>query len=70
MLFEDGLKRADESGLQVVLGASEQGLGLYRRYGCVDVAVMDLKLWEYEGGEGLGLTRWVYMRRAPVKRED
>lgn len=69
MLFEDGLRRADEAGLQVVLGASDMGIGLYRKYGCVDVEVMILNLWEYEGGEGMGVERWVFCHR-PAERES
>ena len=68
LLFEEGLKRADEAGLQTVLGASSHGLGLYKKYGCVEGKVVDLKLWEYEGGEGLGVTRHVFLRRPAVSR--
>ena len=63
MLFEHGLKVADEAGLQVVLGASDQGIGLYKKYGCVEVERMHLKLWEYAGGEGLGVTTHIFLRR-------
>jgi ribosomal protein S18 acetylase RimI-like enzyme len=66
LLLEDGLKRADEAGLQAVLGASPEGIGLYRRYGFVDFEIMDFKLWEYEGGEGLGTARAVIMHRPAV----
>jgi predicted N-acetyltransferase YhbS len=69
MLFEEGLKRADEAGLQVVLGASPDGLGLYKRYGFVEFEVMDFKLWEYEGGAGLGVHTNVMMHRPAVSQE-
>lgn len=70
MLFEDGLKVADDAGLQVVLGASDQGIGLYKKYGCVEVEVLDLKLWEYEGGQGFGVTTHVFLHRLAVSQES
>jgi ribosomal protein S18 acetylase RimI-like enzyme len=66
MLLEDGLLEADARGIQAVLGASPEGIGLYRKYGFVDFEVMNLNLWEYEGGEGMGVARHVIMRRPPV----
>ncbi|RDL37592.1 uncharacterized protein BP5553_05025 [Venustampulla echinocandica] len=66
MLLEAGLKEADAGALQCVLGASPEGEGLYRRYGFKQVMNMDLKLWEYEGGEGLGTTTHGVMHR-PAK---
>jgi ribosomal protein S18 acetylase RimI-like enzyme len=66
MLFEDGLKIADEAGLQIVLGASDQGVNLYKKYCCVEVEIMDLNLWEYKGGEGLGVTRIFFLHRLAV----
>lgn len=66
LLLEDGLREADVQGLQVVLGASPEGIGLYRKYGFVDFEVMDLNLWEYEGGEGMGIARHVVMHRPSV----
>lgn len=66
LLLEDGLREADVQGLQVVLGASPEGIGLYRKYGFVDFEVMDLNLWEYEGGEGMGTARHVVMHRPSV----
>ncbi|KAF5877033.1 putative gnat family protein [Botrytis fragariae] len=65
LLLEQGLKFADEKSLQVVLGASPWGIGLYRKYGFVDVHGMDIQLDRYEGGEGMGSTRHVIMRRPP-----
>ncbi|KAK6607985.1 GNAT family acetyltransferase [Botrytis cinerea] len=69
LLLEQGLKLADEKSLQVVLGASPWGIGLYRKYGFVDVHCMDIELDRYEGGEGMGSTRHVIMRRPPGGRE-
>ncbi|KAF7954252.1 hypothetical protein EAE96_005381 [Botrytis aclada] len=69
LLLEQGLKLADEKSLQVVLGASPWGIGLYRKYGFVDVHCMDVHLDRYEGGEGMGSTRHVIMRRPPGGRE-
>jgi hypothetical protein len=63
-LLEDGLNEADELGLQAVLGSSPEGETLYKRYGFVEFAVMNLELWKYEGGEGMGLARHVVMHRA------
>jgi ribosomal protein S18 acetylase RimI-like enzyme len=68
ILFEEGLKVADEAGLQTILGASDQGIGLYKKYGCVECVVLDLKLWEYEGGEGLGVTRHVFLHRPALSK--
>jgi hypothetical protein len=55
--MEEGLKEVDRLGLQCVLGASPEGEGLYKKYGFEEVEVMELKLWEYEGGEGMGIAR-------------
>lgn len=46
-----------------MLGASPWGIGLYRKYGFVDVHVMNIRLEEYEGGERMGGTSHVIMRR-------
>lgn len=50
-LLELFLHEADERGLQAVLGASREGRGLYKRYGFVDFEIMELRMWEWEGGE-------------------
>lgn len=63
MLLEDGLRETDAQGLQSVLGASSAGIGLYRRYGFVEFKVIKLNLWEYEGGEGMGVEEHVIMHR-------
>jgi GNAT superfamily N-acetyltransferase len=63
MFFEDGLRVADEAGLQVILGASTQGVGLYKKYGRVEIYVMKTNLWEYEGGEDLGVTTNSMLRK-------
>jgi hypothetical protein len=70
LLVEDGLRKADEAGLQTVLGASPFGIGLYRRYGFVDYETMDIKLWEYEGGKGMGTARHVIMNRPAVTQSN
>lgn len=57
LLLAEGLGKVDELGLQCVLGASPEGVELYRRFGFEEVAARELKLWEYEGGEGMGVTR-------------
>jgi ribosomal protein S18 acetylase RimI-like enzyme len=57
LLMQEGLKEVDRLGLQCVLGASPEGEGLYKKYGFEEVEVMELKLWEYEGGEGMGIAR-------------
>jgi hypothetical protein len=69
MLLEDGLREVDALGLQAVLGASPEGLGLYKKYGFVDYEVMDFNLWEYEGGEGMGVARHVIMHRPAVSAQ-
>jgi ribosomal protein S18 acetylase RimI-like enzyme len=68
MLMEDGLKEADKLGLQTVLGASKQGLGLYKKYGFTEFETMEIKLWEYEGGQGMGTDRHVVMHRPMLKK--
>jgi ribosomal protein S18 acetylase RimI-like enzyme len=70
MLFEDGLKIADAAGFQLVLGASDQGVGLYKKYGRVEVEIMHLDLREYEGGEGLGVTTKVFLHRPGLSSES
>lgn len=57
LLLKDGLKEADEAGLQCVLGASPEGLSLYKKHGFVEVKQMSLDLSHYEGGEGRGAVR-------------
>jgi len=57
MLMKEGLEEVDRLGLQCVLGASPEGEGLYKKFGFEEVKVMELKLWEYEGGEGMGVAR-------------
>jgi N-acetylglutamate synthase-like GNAT family acetyltransferase len=68
MLLENGLKEADELGLQSVLGASKSGKGLYKKYGFVEFEIMEIKLWEYEGGEGMSLDHQVVMHRSAQKK--
>jgi predicted N-acetyltransferase YhbS len=53
LLLAEGLKEVDELGLQCVLGASPEGEELYKRFGFEEYEVMHLRLWEYEGGEGM-----------------
>jgi hypothetical protein len=52
-----------------VLGASPEGYGLYERYGFKETGMMELKLWEYEGGEGMGSTSHGVMHRAARAKE-
>jgi GNAT superfamily N-acetyltransferase len=66
MLFQDGLKVADEAGLQVILGASTQGVGLYKKCGCDEVGAVHTNLWEFEGGEGMGVNTNVVLHRPAV----
>ncbi len=66
--MENGLKEADELGLQAVLGASKEGKGLYKKYGFVEFKVMEVRLWEYEGGEGMSLDHHVIMHRPAQTR--
>ncbi|KAH8592748.1 hypothetical protein B0O99DRAFT_628870 [Bisporella sp. PMI_857] len=68
LLLESGLKEADLKGLQCVLGASPEGLGLYRKHGFVTTQHMSLNLWEYEGGEGKGTVEHCIMHR-PAKAQ-
>ncbi|CZR60512.1 uncharacterized protein PAC_10408 [Phialocephala subalpina] len=66
-LLEHGLKEVDKNGLQCVLGASKEGFGLYKKLGWVPYETMKIKLWEYEGGEGMGVDEHVIMNR-PAKK--
>lgn len=65
-LLEDGLKEVDELGLQVVLGASPEGEGLYKRYGFTEYAAWIHRLSDYEGGKGMSDARHIVMHR-PAK---
>jgi len=67
-VLSEGLREVDDLGLQCVLAASKEGLGLYKRFGFVEFEVMTLKLWEYEGGEGFGLDNHVVMHRPAHKK--
>lgn len=66
LLLEDGLSETDAKCMQCVLGASPEGLGLYKKHGFVVVKEMAVNLWEYEGGEGMGVTQHTIMHR-PAK---
>jgi hypothetical protein len=59
----DGLAEADRLGLQSILAASPEGEDLYKRFDFQEVKVMNLNLWEYEGGEGMGIARHCVMNR-------
>lgn len=67
-MLGEGLRAVDEEGLQAVLGASPEGVGLYRKFGFVETRTTEWKLWEYEGGEGMGRTKHVVMWR-PSREE-
>lgn len=67
-LFEDGLKSADEAGLQVILGASQEGSGLYKKYGCIEHEITSFNLWEYEGGEGLEVHTNAWLSRPAIPK--
>ena len=69
LLLSEGLQEVDKLGLPCVLGASPEGEGLYRRWGWEEVEVMEMRLWEYEGGEGMGLARHVVMCRPAVGKK-
>lgn len=66
ILLRDFLNEADRTGLQAILGASDDGLGLYLKNGFTEFEVMKLKLWEYERGEGMGIARHAIMHRPAV----
>lgn len=59
---------ADAAGLRCYVDASRLGHPLYRKCGFEDVGEMRLDLDRYvknEGGEGMGVQRWVAMVREP-----
>ncbi|EDO02492.1 predicted protein [Sclerotinia sclerotiorum 1980 UF-70] len=69
-LCEDVFVRGDEymfkaCGKERWLRASPWGIGLYRKHGFQEVHAMDIRLDLYEGGEGMGRTSHVIMRRGP-----
>ncbi|KAE8454006.1 hypothetical protein EG329_007782 [Mollisiaceae sp. DMI_Dod_QoI] len=66
-ILEHGLKEVDKLGLQCVLGASKEGLGLYTKFGFEKYETIPIKLWEYEGGEGFGSDEQVIMNRPARK---
>ncbi|PVH85249.1 hypothetical protein DL98DRAFT_54897 [Cadophora sp. DSE1049] len=68
-ILSHGLKEVDRLNLQCVLAASKEGLGLYQRFGFVEFERMELRLGEYEGGEGFGAEDHVVMWR-PAEGED
>jgi len=69
LLLEDGLREADKMGLQCVLGASPAGLSLYKKHGFVEFEKMSLNLWQYEGGEGMGVVEHCIMHRPANTRK-
>lgn len=70
LLLKAGLKETDEAGLQCVLGASPEGLGLYKKYGFIEFDHMSLNLWEYEGGAGMGVVNHFIMHRPTRKQKE
>lgn len=69
-LFEEGIEIANRSSLQVVLWASVQGAGLYKKYGCVEVEILDFDLSEYKGGDGMGSFRSAILHRPLQTRSE
>lgn len=61
--MENFLGVVDEAGIQCVLTATGEGLDLYKRLRFEEVGVIELKLWEYEGGKGMGLVTGTVMKR-------
>jgi ribosomal protein S18 acetylase RimI-like enzyme len=68
LLLDAGLREADDAGLQCILGASPEGQGLYKKYGFVEFEQMSLNLWEYDGGEGMGVVNHCIMHRRAKSR--
>lgn len=68
-LLEDGLREADARGIQAVLAASPDGLGLYKKHGFVVFEALSFNLWEYEGGEGMGVAEHYIMHRPAATSE-
>lgn len=65
LLLRNGLEDADQGSLECVLGASLEGLDLYKKYGFVEFQKMTLDLKGYEGGEGMGIVQhWIMHRPA------
>lgn len=63
LLLKEGLDEADQAGLQCVLGASPEGLSLYKKYGFAEFQDMSLDLKDYEGGQGMGFVHHCIMHR-------
>lgn len=72
-LIRWGLERADEMGVPAYVDSSPTGLKLYEKMGFRACGEMMVDLGRFEGADGkeggLGVQRWVAMRREPVKRE-
>ena len=68
MLIQWGLDKADEMRVRTYVDASVAGFPVYKKRGFEEeVGVLELNLREYEGGEGLGVQRWVALMREPRK---
>ena len=67
-LIKWGCERADVEGLPCFVDSSITGHPLYRKLGFRDVGSMEVDLDQYEGGEGLGVQRWIAMLREPVSK--
>ena len=67
-LIKWGCERADVEDLPCYVDSSITGHALYRKLGFRAVGAMEVDLDRFEGGQGLGVQRWIAMLREPVNQ--
>jgi GNAT superfamily N-acetyltransferase len=66
-LLRWGLAKADEEQVECWIDASPAGLGLYKKFGWVEVGHLDLDLKDWRGGESK-VSRTVHLVRPPTAK--
>ncbi|KAI4195874.1 MAG: hypothetical protein LQ350_006914 [Teloschistes chrysophthalmus] len=69
MLINWGLKRADETGMvKCFVESTPRGLDVYKKRGFTqEVGVLEMDMSGHEGGEKVGVARWVALMREPTR---
>ncbi|KAL8662862.1 MAG: hypothetical protein Q9202_004376 [Teloschistes flavicans] len=71
MLINWGMQKADELGMKCFVEATPRGLDLYKKRGFAEeVGVLEMDMKGYEGGEKVGVARWVALMKEPSKKES
>lgn len=52
-------------GVKCFVDSSAVGYPVYKKRGFVDVGIMEVDFDGYEGGEGMGVQKWVAIMREP-----